>query len=175
MLRLVAAVVAVTIVLAPRIADACGSWHMKDVDKKLDVRWVVDAAQISNAKATLAALYLDGEDKGDKVRVVANRKVIFDFAGDKLRRYGKPVATFDAASMTIGKKTFTFAFTDPHELHGFTAWKMTVKLGDKLVIESRDATAICAAAARGGMSDEDMQAHIRREVMFYLAWRELGM
>ena len=55
---------------------------------------------------------------------------------------------------------------------------MTVKRGDVVVIESADASALCAAMARAQkgtpMPLAEQQDEIRRRVAFYLAWREVG-
>lgn len=179
-LRLIGLVVAATIAFAPRIADACGVWHMTDVEKKWNVDWLINAGSISSqkTKAKLSALYLDTEHASG-LRVVKDRKVIFDVAGGKLRRYGKPVATFDDTSVTFGKRVYTFAFDDAGDWHGFPSWKVVVKRGDTVVIESAQASALCAGAeaqARTGqpLPEADQRAEIRRRIMFYLAGRELG-
>lgn len=170
---------AIGVVASPHLADACGVWHMKDVDKKLDISWLVNAGSISGAKGRLAALYLDDENTTTGLRVVANKKVIFDVANGKLRKYGKPVATYDAKGVTFGNKTFAWEFTDRKLLHGMPAWTLTVKLGDKTIVESKEASALCAIGAASSkgiqLTDDDQHEEIRRRVMFYLAWRELGV
>lgn len=172
-----AAVVALAVAFAPRPAEACGSWGMKDVERKLEVRWLINAGSIAGAKGRVAALYLD-EHAEHGLRVVKERKIVFDVAGDKLRKRGKPVATFDAASVTFGKRTYTFELTDPRDWHSFPSWRLVVKRGDTVVIEAAQASALCAAAAMASkgtaMPDADQQAEIRRRVMYYLAWREVG-
>ncbi len=177
-LRIVGLIVAALLVL-PRIADACGVWHMDDVEKKWQVDWVINAGSIINSKtkARLSALYLD--EQKDGLRVVKDRKVIFDIAGTKLRKAGKPVATFDDASVSFGKRVYTFTFESAGDWHGFPSWKVVVKRGDTVVIESAQASALCAVAAamastKTPMPDADQMAEIRRRIMFYLAWREVG-
>lgn len=171
-------------VVAARPADACGSWTMTDKEKSLAIRWDISSAGISRTSAQsarrVAALYLDVESK-DAPRVVSSKKVIFDVKDGKLRKYGKAVATIDdaAGTITFGKKTYTIAFADEKDWHGMPAWTMTVKRGDTVVLESAEATALCAplAKARTGqdMSKDEQQLTIRRRVQFYLAWRELGL
>jgi hypothetical protein len=111
--------------------------------------------------------------------VFKDRKTLYDIAGGKLRKYGKPVATFDDTSVTFGKRIYTFTFEDAGEWHDFPSWKVTVKRGDTVVLESKQASALCAGAeakARTGhaLPDADQRAEIRRRMMFYLAWREVG-
>lgn len=178
-LRIAGLVVAVAIAF-PRIADACGVWHMTDVEKKLEIAWVINAGSITNqkTKARLAAIYLDTENKAG-LRVVKGRKVAMDFANGKLRKYGKPVASFDDTSVTFGKRVYTFALEDAGDWHGFPSWKVTVKRGDVVVIESKQASALCAAAhaqatTGAALPDADQKEEIRRRIIFYLAWRELG-
>ena len=175
-LRIVGLVVTALLVL-PRLADACGVWHMNDTEKKWQVDWVINAGSISNAKtrAKLSALYLD--EQKDGLRVVKDRKVIFDIAGTKLRKAGKPVATFDDTSVSFGRRVYTFTFKSAGEWHGFPSWKVEVKRGDTVVIESAQASALCAAAmasTKTPMPDADQMSEIRRRIMFYLAWREVG-
>jgi hypothetical protein len=170
--RLAAVVLACLIVIVPRLADACGVWHMQDVEKKLRVDWLINAGSIFTDKARIAAIYLDDE-KG-ALRVVKDRKVIFDYADKKIRKYGKPVATLDDTGVTFGKKVFAIEFGDAVDYHGMSAWKLTVKLGDKLVIESDQATALCAGIHKD-MVDADKKHEIRLRIAFYLAWRELGI
>ena len=177
-LRLVGLLVAAVLVLAPRIADACGVWHMTDVEKKLDIEWWINAGAISAKKGKVGHLGLDTEHK-DGMRVFKDRKTLYDVANGKLRKYGRPVATFDDTSVTFGKRVYTFAFEDAGDWHGFPSWKVTVKRGDTVVIESKQASALCAGAeakARTGkaLPNADQMAEIRRRIMFYLAWREVG-
>ena len=118
-------------------------------------------------------LILDGA--ASRAFTVTTRNV----ASGKLRKYGRPVATFDDTSVTFGKRVYTFAFEDAGDWHGFPSWKVTVKRGDTVVIESKQASALCAGAeakARTGkaLPEADQMAEIRRRIMFYLAWREVG-
>lgn len=173
MSRILAILLAIGVFVSPHIASACGVWHMKDVEKKLDISWLINAGSISSAKGRVAALYLD-EDKKAGLRVVADKKVIFDYNDRKIRKYGKPVATLDDNSLTIGKKVFAFEFTDPREWHGFPSWKVTVKVGDKVVVESEQASALCAAAGKN-MIEADQRHEIRLRMAYYIVWRELGV
>lgn len=98
-------------------ADACGFFRMTDRERKLDIGWLINSASIEKGGKRLAALYLDIEAKTG-LRVVTSKKVVFDIAGDKVRRYG----------------------VDPF-----------------------------------ADADEQDQEEIRRRVIYYLEWRELGM
>jgi hypothetical protein len=163
--------------LVPRIADACGTWGMDDVEKKLHIEWWINAGGIHTAKGKIGHLGLAEEKTG--LRVFKDNKTLYDVAGNKLRKYGKPVATFDDTTVSFGKRVYTFAFEDAGDWHGFPSWKVTVKRGDTVVIESKQASALCAGAAakaRTGtaMPDADQMAEVRRRMMFYLAWREVG-
>lgn len=173
------------LVVAARPADACGTWNMTDKEKSFDIRWDISSAGISKVTGNksarrVAAFYLDVDSK-DAPRVVSSKQVIFDVKDGKLRKRGKAVATVDdtAGTITFGKRTYTIAFTDEKDWHGMPAWTMTVKRGDTVVLESTEATALCAplAKARTGqdMSKDEQQLTIRRRVQFYLAWRELGL
>lgn len=176
---LIGLVVAIAL-LAPKLAEACGVWHMTDVEKKLDVEWWINAGAIHNpkTKGKVGHLGLDTEHK-DGMRVFKDRKTLYDLAGGKLRKYGKPVATFDDTSVTFGKRVYTFTLEDAGDWHGFPSWKVSVKRGDTVVIESKQASALCAGAAAKAktgqaLPDDDQKAEIRRRIMFYLAWREVG-
>jgi hypothetical protein len=86
----VAIVVLVLGWLAARPASACGFWSMHDVEKKLDIGWLINAASITRDTGTdrekrLAALYLD-IDNPSGIRVVADRKVIYDLKDPALRQ-----------------------------------------------------------------------------------------
>ncbi|HVK84593.1 MAG TPA: hypothetical protein VM513_10830 [Kofleriaceae bacterium] len=174
-------VVVAWVVLAgvPR-ADACGVWRMTDVEKKLSVRWLINSGTVSSVARNkrLAALYLDEAKEG--LRVVRDKKVVYDIKGDKLRKYGKAVATLrDDGTIAFGARSYTVTFADEKELHGMPAWTLTVRRGDAVILESEEASALCAAAAaiQAGtpLSATEQQAEIRRRVAFYLAWREVGL
>jgi len=172
-------VVAYLLVVSARGADACGFWKMRDTEKTFEINWLINSGTITNkAKKRVAALYLDDQAKGG-LKVVTSRKTIYDVKDGKIRKYGKPVGSIDAAgSIVFGKKTYTVAFSDQKPLHDFPSWTLTVKRGADLIIESTEASALCAAAHRaqtgGTMSDDEQQAEIRLRVAYYLAWREVG-
>ena len=124
-------------------------------------------------KKRLAALYLDLEAK-DGLRVVTSKQVIFDIKGDKVRRYGKVIGRIDSSGgFVLGKQTYTIELSDKSGDHEMPTWKMVVKRGDTVVIESERASALCAGFKKN-MTDEEAQEEVRRRVIFYLAWRELG-
>jgi hypothetical protein len=169
------------VVLRARPAEACGFWSMTDNEKKLDIGWLINSGAITTTKGErrIAALYLDLEAK-DGIRVVTSKKVIYDIKGGKLRKYGTPVATFDPATgVSFGKRVYTIELTGEHERHGMPAWILTVKRGDTVIIESSEASALCAPLARAqkgiDMSSTEQQEEVRRRVAFYLAWREVGL
>lgn len=170
----------VLVVAAARPASACGYWRMTDVEKKLGIGWLINSGEIRTEKGRrVAALYLDLEAAGG-MTVATAKKVIFDIRDGKLRRYGRPVATFDAAAGTItfGKRVYTIEYTAQKQLHDMPAWTVAVKRGAELVVESEDASALCAIAeaARHGvqLTIAEQQEEISRRIAFYLAWREVG-
>jgi hypothetical protein len=169
----------VTLVALARPAAACGEWTMHDVQKGRDITWLIDAGSVTKGAKRLGALYLD-DDPRRGLRVAKKHTVVFDVKRGVLRRYGKKIGRIDAdGSIVIGKKTYTLAFTDPKDFHGMTAWSLVVKDGDDVAIESDEATALCAAAARASegkeMSDDEQREEVRLRVAYYLAWRVLGM
>lgn len=176
---LVWVLIAVGLVVSPRIADACGVWQMTDVEKKLDIHWWINAGAIHNAKTKAKVGHLGLTENKDGLSVFKDRKTLYDVAGGKLRKYGKPVATFDDDTLSFGKRIYTFAFEDAGDWHGMPSWKVTVKRGDTVVLESAQASALCAFAAAQAktgspLPEADQKAEIRRRMMFYLAWREVG-
>jgi hypothetical protein len=168
--------------LGVRVADACGYWRMTDKEKKREIGWLINSGEIKTDKAKrITALYLDIEAKGG-IKVVTGKKVVFDVKAGILRRYGKAIGSLDATTgaITINKQSYSVDFANRHTPHGdLPAWNLTVKRGDDVVIESTDASALCAAMERartgGTMADAEQQDEIRRRVAYYLAWRELGM
>jgi hypothetical protein len=163
-----------------RRAQACGVWHMTDHSKHATVRWLINSGSVESEQGRrLAALYLD-DDARAGLRVVRNRKIVYDVKNGAVRKYGRRVgAIADDGTITFGKHTYTVELTDEKTLHDMPAWKLTVRRGDDIVLESDDASALCAMAAsiqKGTpLSTPAQQAEIRRRVAFYLAWRELGM
>ena len=172
-------IVAWLVVVGAPPADACGYWKMADVERKLDIGWLINSGEIkTKAGKRLGALYLDTEAKGG-IRVVTSKKVIYDIRDGKILKYGKVVGTFDSAGpIVLNNKAYTVEFTDQKPLHEMPSWTMTVKRGDDVIIESKDASALCAAMHRerdkSAMGEAEQQLEIRRRVAYYLAWRDLG-
>lgn len=178
--RIVGLVVAALIAVAARPADACGYWKMTDVENKFDIGWLINSGEIkTKAGKRLGTLYLDIEAK-DGIRVVTSKKIIYDIKNGRILRYGKPVGTFDpAGAIAFGSKAYTIEFTDQKPFHDMPSWTMTVKRGDAVIVESTEASALCAVMHRerdgATMTEAEQQHEIRRRVAYYLAWREFGM
>ena len=167
--------------LAGRPAGACGFWSMHDVEHKLDVGWLINAASITRDAGTaherrLAALYLDIDNPGG-IRVVADRKVIYDLKQSKILRYGKVIGAVDAGgNATFGKTTYAIVLGAPKDVHGMLAWTVTVKRGDAVIAQTQTGSALCAGLHRDPpMTEAEQQDEVRRRVIYYLAWRETGM
>lgn len=172
---LVGFVVAASVVAFARPADACGEWDMTDEEKSYEVSFLINSGVITKGKKRLGAIYLDENPAG--LRSVKDRKVVFDVKKDKLTKYGKAIATINADhSVAFGKRVYTIEFSNPHERHaGMKEWDLVVKRGDKVIVTSTEASALCAPMHRDPpWTDEQMQDEVRRRVMYYLAWRETG-
>lgn len=160
-----------------RPADACGYWKMHDEEKNRDVGYLINSAAVSSGdhKRALGSIYLDDDAKAG-LRTVKARKVVFDVKNGKLRKYGKAIATINAdGSVAFGKRVYAIELSNRHELHGMPAWDLAVKRGDKVIITSTEASALCAPMHRDPpWTEEQMQDEVRRRVMYYLAWRETG-
>lgn len=166
-------VVLALIVAAPRVADACGEWGMTDTEKTYTVSYLINSGRISNGKTWIGAIYLDDDKSG--LRTVKDRKVIFDVKNGKLRKRGKTIATIADNTVAFGKRVYTIELANRHDVHDMAAWDLTVKRGDKVIITSTEASALCAPMHRDPPWTEDqMQDEVRRRVMYYLAWRETG-
>lgn len=172
--RLVVAVVLAGALAAPA-ADACGFFRMEDHEKHLTIGNLINSAAIStidkdgNEGKRIDALYFD-TDNAAGLRVAADHKVVFDVRGDKVLHYGKPIGTIAAnGDVTFGRHTYTIELTDERVEHErMKTWKLVVKRGDTVIVESPDASALCAAFdGRHDAVDE-----VRRRVIYYLAWRE---
>jgi hypothetical protein len=163
------------VVFAARPADACGFFRMSDRERKLDIGWLINSASIEKDGKRLAALYLDIEAKTG-LRVVTSKTVIYDIRGDKVLRYGAAVGRVDGDKVTFGKKTYAIDLQrnakPQHE--GLADYQLVVKRGDDVIVEADHASALCAAMKRGDDEDADKQ-EIRRRIIYYLEWRELGM
>jgi hypothetical protein len=167
---LIGLVVAVWVVFSAVPAFACGEWHMTDNEKKLDVDYLINAARIKKGDKNYASIYLNVDGK-HPMRVVRDKQVVFDIKDGKLLKLGKPVGTLDKGTLTIGKKTFAIALTLSADGEGGPtgeSYNLTVKSGDKVVVEGEHLYAMCQDVV-GSPRDE-----ITRRVVFYLAWRELG-
>lgn len=174
-MRGIAVVVALVVSLGiARHADACGFWRMEDKEKGLSIGWLINSASIEKGERRLAALYLDLEDKRG-MRVTLGKKVVFDIAGTAVRRYGQVVGKRDndKGTVTFGKHVYTIELTNQHELHMAPAWTLTVKRGDDVIVTSDEASSLCRAM-NVGMDDAGSEEEVRRRVIYYLAWRELG-
>jgi hypothetical protein len=147
-MRIVAMVLAL-LVTVPRLAHACGFWSMADNEKKRSIGFLINSAEIKNAKdKRLGMLYLDIDNKPG-LRVVRERTVVFDIRNGKLLKLGKVVGTIEGNNLTVGRRTYTIELTDPHEEHErIPAWKLAVKRGDQLIIEAPHASSLCAGLHR---------------------------
>jgi hypothetical protein len=163
------------IVAGARPAAACGVWKMTDVEKGHTVAWWIGAGKVSDGKRSKGTIYVAESSRG--LRVVKGKKVVMDVKNGAIRRRGKTIGRIqDDGSITIGKRTYTLAFTNPHDWHGITAWDLAVSRDGEVVIESTEATALCVAVDRehegDPMDEAEMQAEIRLRVAYYLAWRK---
>lgn len=156
-----------------RIADACGYWSMTDKDRNVTVGYLINSAEIKKGEKRVGAFYLDLEAKGG-IRVARDHKVVFDIKKGKLVKLGKAVGTVDGNVVTIGKKTFLVELSNPHEIHDvMPAWNLAVKRGDQVIIETDEASSLCSGLKKE-MTDAEAEDEVRRRVIYYLAWRELG-
>jgi hypothetical protein len=171
-MRIVAMLVGVWLLVAARPADACGFWSMADKQKKTEVGFLINSASITSGKKRIGAFYLDIESKSG-MRVVKGREVVYDIKGDKLRKRGKVVATISGETITFGKKQYTIELTDPHEMHDMPAWRLAVRRDSELIVEGEHASSLCAGLHRE-MTPAEHEEEVRRRVIYYLAWRELG-
>src|SRR5688572_27937672 len=133
-MRIAAMLVGVWLLFAARPADACGVWSMTDKEKKVEVKYLVNSAEILTEKQKRVGMfYLDVENKSG-IRVVRSRKVVFDVKNGKLLKLGKTVGTIDGEAFTLGKKQFTIALTNPHKMHEMPAWTLAVTRDGTTVI-----------------------------------------
>jgi hypothetical protein len=175
--------IAITLALLlalPGRADACGAWDLKDLDKKVDIEWLINAGTVRRGDTRLANLYLDLDAPGG-VRVAADHRVVFDVARGKVLRYGKKVGTVDGDTITINGHAYAIDYSDLKIDHGvrdveIDSWKLVVKRGDTVIATSDRASSLCAPMHRTTpMSEAEQRDEVRRRVTYYLAWRELGM
>jgi hypothetical protein len=173
-MRIVAFLVGAWLLLAARPASACGVWSMHDTQKKLEAKYLVNSAEIlteGDKQKRVGVFYLDIENKSG-IRVVRSRKVVFDVKNGKLLKLGKTVGTIDGEKLTIGKKVFTIALTNPHTMHDMPAWTLAVSLDGETIIEAENAPSLCNNL-HGGMTEADQMEEVRRRVIYYIAWREI--
>jgi hypothetical protein len=172
--RLVIACVAAT-ALAPAPAEACGFFRMEDHEKHLTIGNLVNSAAIASLDndgkegRRVAVLYFDTDSPGG-LRVAADHKVVFDVRNDKVLKYGKVVGRIAAnGDVTFGKHTYAIELSDERYEHDhMKTWRVVVKRGDVVVLDSADASALCASFGR----HTDPEDEVRRRVIYYLAWRE---
>jgi hypothetical protein len=151
-------------------ADACGFWSMTD-SEKLDVGFLINSASITKAKKRVGAFYLD-VDARQGMRVVKGKTVVYDIKDDKLRKRGKVVATISNNTIAFGKKQYTIELTDPQlEDEATLAWKLAVRRDGVLVVEAEKVSSLCSSFHQ---FPSDHEEEVRRRVIYYLAWRELG-
>ncbi len=163
----------VWLLISARPAHACGHWSMTDKEKQREIGFLINSAEITTAKGRIGAFYLDIEHaKG--LRTVKGRKVVYDIKGDKLTKSGKTVAKIAGDTIIFGKKTYTISLTDPHTVHDvMPAWKLAVHKDGEVIVEAEHASSLCAGLSKT-MTPEQHEDEVRRRVIYYLAWRELG-
>ena len=174
-MRIVAMLVGVWLLVAARPAAACGYWSMTDNEKKLDIGFLINSASITKGKdeKRVGAFYLDIESKHG-MRVVKGKSVVYDIKGGKLVKRGKAVATITGDTIAFGKKQYTIELTDPHFEHEkMPAWKLAVRRDGELIVEAEHASSLCAGLHKE-MTPAQHEEEVRRRVIYYLAWRELG-
>jgi len=176
-MRILLAVVAVAL-LWVRPAAACGFWDMKDLDKKVEVRWLINAGTVTRGETRLAHLYLDIEAPAG-VRVAADHEVVFDIVRGKVLRHGKAVGTVDGEHVTIQGTAYTFEWGNLQKVEGLAGWHLVVRRDrdGKAIVASDLAVSLCGSLHHEDRptTDAERQDELRRRVTFYLAWRELGM
>lgn len=155
------------VLLPSRVADACGYWSMTDVEKKLEVGYLVNSATIKKAGKRVAAQYFSDDKK--PLRVVTSKKTVMDIKAGKIVQGAKTVGTLDGNTITIGKQSFVIEFGDKVD-HPLPSWKLVVKRGDTVVLESAQASSMCHHAQQTG-DVAAQQDDIKRRIAFYLAWR----
>ena len=163
-------------VLGAHLAAACGFWSMADQEKGLTIGYLTNSASIAKGERRWATQYFDLEAKGG-IRVVAERAVILDIAGGKLRKRGKVIGTLDAAGgVTINGHAYAIELSEPDTLDGvMPTWRLVVKRGDTVILTSDRASSLCAGMHRDPpMTDAEARDEVRRRVIYYRAWRETG-
>ena len=154
-----------------RPAAACGEWHFRDVEKHRIVDYLIGGASVYKEKdgkqgPRVGIFYLDFDTPATPLRVVKGKKIVFDIKGDKLVRYGSAVGVVTADGVRIGRTTFAIELESDGMVHELPSWDLHVKRGDDAILEGEHLYGMCRKTP-----PED---EIRRRVIFYLAWRELG-
>lgn len=166
--RVLALLVVLVAWLVPGIANACGEWAMTDVEKKYEVRYLINAGSIRTLKkdgstgGRVGVQYLDDEAKNGVTVKGKGKTPALDIKDGKVLKGTKVVGTIaDDGRVTFGKATYTITLGNPVE-HPLASWELEVKRGDTVVLTSERASALCQTR-----SPED----VKRRVIFYLAWR----
>ncbi|MDX2093464.1 MAG: hypothetical protein SFX73_36810 [Kofleriaceae bacterium] len=160
----------VCVAISVRPAEACGSWRLRDTERGTEAGYLINSLTIRRNNKRVGALYFSEAKTG--LRVVKDRKVVLDIKDGKLLRYGKPIAEVSDAGVTFGKKAYTIELADAPSRHGMPTYLLTVKHGDKIVLTSDEASALCAGGLASPLAPEDGRWEVRRRVIYYLAWRE---
>jgi hypothetical protein len=169
----IAAIVVAAVVAASHPAHACGYWSMDDTERGVKIGWLINSASIEKGERRLAALYLDIDNKPG-LRVTLGHKVVYDIQGTTIRKYGAAVGKIGKdGEIVFGKHAYTIEFGEQKDYHGMPGWAFTVKRGDRVIVTSELSSALCAAVHRD-MDEAAQQEEVRRRVIFYLAWREVG-
>lgn len=155
------------VLVSPRVADACGSWSMVDVEKGYVATYHVTTVNVykrlktGDAGKKVMTQWQDPEAAGG-TRVVRGKAVALDIKDNKVLKGKKTIGTIgDDGTVTFGKSTYTIEFGAEVD-HPLASWKLVVKRGDTVVLQTERASALCQSR-----SQED----VRRRVIFYLAWR----
>lgn len=171
-------IIALVLTFAARRADACGFWSMTDAEKGLKIGWLFNAASIEKGDPEhggkrLGSLYLD-LDNPSGIRVAQGHKVVYDIKGDAVRRYGEVIGHVTKDGVTFGKHAYTIALTD-HQLVDkiINVWKLEVRRGDDVIVTSESAASLCDGMKKG-LTEAQSMDEVRRRVIYYLAWREVG-
>jgi hypothetical protein len=174
----IALMIALILAFAAHRADACGFWSMDDTEKGLTIGWLFNAASIEKGDLEkggkrLGALYLD-LDNPSGMRVAEGHKVVYDIKGDSVRRYGAVIGHVTKDGVTFGKHAYAIALTDHRMLDNIiNVWKLEVRRGDDVIVTSSAASALCDGMKKG-LTEDQSADEVRRRVIYYLAWREVG-
>lgn len=171
--RIVAALVVSVLVLSlgAHVAQACGVWHLVDTQRKLEAVEHISTANFYSAGGKHLGRYWMVEAPTG-LRASDGKRVVADVKDGVLYVRGKRAGKVEGEQVSIGRKTFTVALTNPHDYHGMPAWDITVKDGDT-VIATGDGSSLCSGLHRDPpMTMEQEADEVRRRVIYYLVWRE---